>query len=466
VYEAFFNLHKKPFELVPNPSFLFMSAAHKKALNYLTYGIRQQSGFILLTGEVGAGKTTLIRRLIRDHLSDVTLSKVFNTKLDARQLLEIILEDFGIRPSGKDKPALLRELNEFLIDQYSRGRQCVLIIDEAQNLDHELLEEVRLLSNLENDHQKLLHIILVGQPELKQVLAVPALLQLRQRIQVSCHIPPLHETETCEYIAHRLEEAGNRNAIAFEHDAYTAIYQYTQGIPRLINILCDYLLLDAFANESREITAQVVHEVAKDLNFDNQYWNPPATVQEEPTPQANTNGPALPVNRASAKITMLLKNLNGRLKNIEDVLPRLESAGRHHPSSLEESAVLAQLASLQESLQGKLDSMWGTIGSIAGEVHSLKERLEDKSDQSIQENTETLKTPPSSLDSLTEHSRTANFGAKVLNGEQELTSVRDEFNFESPDMHEHGNPDIPPKPPETTPAPPRGMIHRLFFKIS
>lgn len=383
VYESFFNLEHKPFELVPNPSFLYMSQAHRKALNYLTYGIRQQSGFILLTGEVGTGKTTLIRRLINSQLTDVTLSKIFNTKVEAQQLLEMILEDFGVRPSGKDKPSLLRELNDFLISQYAKGRQCVLIIDEAQNLTHELLEEVRLLSNLENDYQKLLRIILVGQPELKQLLASPELLQLRQRIQVSCHIHPLPPTEMEGYITHRLESAGNRNAVNFSPEAYEAISQYTRGVPRLINILCDYLLLDAFARESHEITVDAVHEVAGDLNFDNQYWNPVAD------PVDTDSGPAEAVGqrhhsagRATAKITSLLKNLNGRLKCIEDALPRLESSPQ--PVVPDQSALHGQLALFQESLQVRLDEMNRNVSHIAGEVDALKERFE-RQDQHIED---------------------------------------------------------------------------------
>ena len=373
VYESFFNLDHKPFELVPNPSFLYMSHAHRKALNYLTYGIRQQSGFILLTGEVGTGKTTLIRRLINSQLTDVILSKVFNTKVEAQQLLEMILEDFGVRPSGKDKPSLLRELNDFLISQYSKGRQCVLIIDEAQNLTHELLEEVRLLSNLENDHQKLLRIILVGQPELKELLASPSLLQLRQRIQVSCHIHPLPATEIEGYISHRLESAGNREAVNFTPEAYEAIAGYTRGIPRLINILCDYLLLDAFARESRDVTLQAVHEVAEDLNFDNQYWNPPSTpVETEPVRDVRHQH----AGRATAKITSLLKNLNGRLKCIEDALPRLETVRQELVP--DQSALQEQLALFQDSFQARMDEMNQSVGHIAGEVIALKERLESQ----------------------------------------------------------------------------------------
>lgn len=369
LYESFFNLVYKPFELLPNPSFLYMSPIHRKALNYLTYGIRQQSGFILLTGEVGTGKTTLIRKLLKSQLTDVTLSKIFNTKVASQQLLEMILEDFGVRPIGKDKPSLLRELNDFLIDQYSKGRQCVLIIDEAQNLTHELLEEVRLLSNLENDHQKLLRIILVGQPELKKILASPELLQLRQRIQVSCHIPPLPVTEIGDYIAYRLEIAGNRDAVTFENGSIEAIQIYTKGVPRLINILCDYLLLDAFANETREISTSAVHEVASDLNFENQYWN---TSLDAPLPLDDSKSSSQATGQATAKITSMLKNLNGRLKTIEEALPQFE--GLRTPSQ-DQSHLLNQLIDFQDNLGTRFDEMWQAIGKLSGEVHVLSERF-------------------------------------------------------------------------------------------
>lgn len=386
MYESFFQLNHKPFELVPNPSFLFMSSAHRKALNYLTYGIRQQSGFILLTGEVGTGKTTLIRGLIKSQLRDVVLSKVFNTKVRSQQLLEMILEDFGVRPSGKDKPSLLRELNDFLIEQYSRGRQCVLIVDEAQNLTHELLEEVRLLSNLENDNQKLLRIILVGQPELKTLLASPKLLQLRQRVQVNCHIPPLAEPETEQYIMHRLELAGNRDAAHFGPGAFEAVHGYTRGVPRLINILCDYLLLDAFAHETHDISAQTVHEVAADLNFDNQYWNPPE-VDEEREEAAPGLKPALaPDAQAQAaqegraqtveKLTQLLGNLGARLKSIEEVLPRLAQARQEQ--AVDPQVLKTQLAAFQEALTPRFEEMWKAISNLSEESRACRQTPDEE----------------------------------------------------------------------------------------
>jgi general secretion pathway protein A len=272
MYESFFNLKVKPFELVPDPEFLYLSKTHRRAIRYLEYGIREKAGFILLTGEVGSGKTTLISDLIQHISRDVMLAKVFNTKISTEQLLAMINGDFGLVVQGKDKVALLNDLNNFLIQQHVRRVHTVLIIDEAQNLKPELLEEVRMISNLETTKSKLLQIVLVGQPELRETLSMPGLRQLRQRISINCHISALTTEETLEYILHRLEVAGNKNALLFADGSVDAIYQYCKGIPRLTNILCDYLLLAAFDEETREINSDMVHDIAKDLNFESLYW--------------------------------------------------------------------------------------------------------------------------------------------------------------------------------------------------
>ena len=209
MYTAFFGLACKPFELVPNPEFLLMSRSHKKALIHLSYGISETAGFILITGEVGTGKTTIIRSMMKGLKENIKLARVNNTRVSSEQLITMINEDFGLDIKGRDKTGMLSDLTAFLIDQYARGKRCVLIIDEAQNLSADLLEEIRLLSNLETDKAKLLQIVLVGQPELMKILARPGLRQLRQRISISCRIQPLLEEETKEYILHRLEVAGN-----------------------------------------------------------------------------------------------------------------------------------------------------------------------------------------------------------------------------------------------------------------
>ncbi|HDH01873.1 MAG TPA: AAA family ATPase [Nitrospirae bacterium] len=272
MYEAFYNLKVKPFELVPSPDFLFLSRSHRKALTYLKYGITEKVGFMLLTGEVGSGKTTLIRNLIKGLDSNIVLSKIFNTRVSSEQLISLINEDFGLAVNGKDKISLIRELNDFLIEQYAKKNNPILVIDEAQNLTPELLEEVRMLSNLETDDAKLLQIVLVGQPELKKVLARPELRQLRQRISISCHIYPITRAETEEYIFHRLEVAGNRDAVIFKDGTVESVYNFSKGIPRLINIVCDFLMLAAFVEETSEISPDLVKEVIGELETENRFW--------------------------------------------------------------------------------------------------------------------------------------------------------------------------------------------------
>jgi putative secretion ATPase (PEP-CTERM system associated) len=319
-YEQFFNLSAKPFDLVPNPEFLYLSKTHRKAMTYLEYGIREKAGFILLTGEVGSGKTTLIRNLIKQLDGQVVLSKVFNTKVNSDQLVAMINDDFGLEVDGKDKTALLRDLYAFLIDSFSKGLHPVLIIDEAQNLNWELLEEVRMLSNLETDSSKLLQIILVGQPELKQVLAKPELRQFRQRINISCHLYHLMREETEEYIQHRLVVAGGRDAVTFSKQAIDIIFQYSRGVPRLINIICDFLMLAAFIEKTREISDSMARDIVKDLEFENQYWDfegPRAVQDGAPAEQAEAPAPARKDHRVLHEMRDMLKDLAGRVEALE-----------------------------------------------------------------------------------------------------------------------------------------------------
>ena len=287
MYEAFFKLKAKPFELVPNPAFIYMSRSHKKAMHYLYYGIREKAGFILLTGEVGSGKTTIISDLIKQVDPNVTLARIFNTRVTYHQLLAMINDDFGLDVKGKDEILLLKELNDFLIDQHIKGYNTVLIIDEAQNLKPELLEEIRMLSNLETDTAKLMQIVLVGQPELRHILAKPEMRQLRQRISVSCRLQPLTRVETEEYIFHRLEVAGNRDAVTFADGCMDIIFRHCRGIPRLVNILCDFVLLTAFIEETTKVDTAMLNDIVKDLDFNRLYWgSKKSMIKDKITPAA------------------------------------------------------------------------------------------------------------------------------------------------------------------------------------
>jgi putative secretion ATPase (PEP-CTERM system associated) len=273
MYEQFFKINKKPFELLPNPDFLYPSKSHLRVIKYLDYGIRERAGFILLTGAVGSGKTTLIRNILRKYGKDNMIANVFNTNVNSEQLITTINDDFGLDIKGKNKASLLKDLNDFLIEKYSEGMNPILIIDEAQNLQTGLLEEIRMLSNLETSDTKLIQIILVGQPELRKILLHPGLRQLRQRIGISCHISQLMQSEVKEYICHRLEVAGNREAIKLSEKVIDNVYIFSRGIPRIINILFDFLMLAAFTEETKEITLEMVEDVTKELDVNNRYWH-------------------------------------------------------------------------------------------------------------------------------------------------------------------------------------------------
>lgn len=320
MYESFFNLRIKPFDLVPDPNFMFLSKSHKKALTYLDYGIRERAGFILLTGEVGSGKTTMIRNVFDKHYDHVILAKIFNTCVTSEQLLAMINDDFGLPSTGKDKISLIRDLNGFLVEQYAQGNQPILIIDEAQNLAPELLEEVRMLSNLETSDSKLLQIVLVGQPELRTILAAPELRQLRQRISINCHLQALDRQDVELYIRHRLQVAGDASAAGFSADILDFICQYSKGIPRLINIICDFLLLSAFAEESKTISIEMVHDVIGDLDFDNYFWSAATAAQECPPAAASAPAVSEPQAQSQAAVYKLVQDICRRIESIEKEL--------------------------------------------------------------------------------------------------------------------------------------------------
>ncbi len=312
MYNSFFGFTCKPFQLTPDPEFLFMSRVHKRALTYLNYGVADNSGFILITGEIGTGKTTIIRSLIKKIPQEIKIARINNTKVSSTQLISMINEEFGIYAAGDDKTRMLSKLTDFLIGQYAQGGRSMIIIDEAQNLSPTLLEEIRLLSNLETDKSKLLQIILLGQPELNAILSRPELEQLRQRIAVSTHVSPLGREETEAYILHRLRVAGNEHAVTFQQGAMDEVYGFSKGTPRLINIACDFLLLSAFADGVKTIDAALVKEITGDL-----VMNSPiakiSPVKEEPLSS-----------EAYEAVKMRLSAIQDRLRNIEVAISELQ----------------------------------------------------------------------------------------------------------------------------------------------
>jgi len=269
LYQNYFGFVEAPFNISPDPSFLYLSSSHREGLAQLSYGIKGRKGFIVLTGEVGTGKTTLVRTLLNDLGNTTHTALIFNTIVSARDLMRYVCEEYGlveIKQASQDIHDYIVLLNEFLLATYQRGENCALIIDEAQNLSADVLESVRLLSNFETSKDKLLQILLVGQPELAERLNSPELRQLKQRVTLRYRLRNLSLAESSDYIKNRLQIARGNTAL-FTQTAVETIYLYSRGIPRIINVLCDNGLLTTYALGRKEVDASIIREVAEDLNL-------------------------------------------------------------------------------------------------------------------------------------------------------------------------------------------------------
>jgi type II secretory pathway predicted ATPase ExeA len=269
MYQKFFGLRESPFNVNPDPRYLYLTRQIQESLAGLTYGIQNRKGFILLTGEVGTGKTTLLNRLL-DWLRGqrVATAYIFNSRLDVNQLFDFIMAEFEIPCETREKSLVLMRLNQWLLERYRAGETAVLIVDEAQNLSNEVLEEIRLLTNLETSTEKLLQIVLTGQPELEEKLKLPQLRQLRQRITLRCRTAPLSLEETFGYIAERLRIAGANGEPIFSKESIQAVHHYSHGIPRVVNLLCEHSLINAYVDSLRPVPSHMVEEVAREFQLD------------------------------------------------------------------------------------------------------------------------------------------------------------------------------------------------------
>ncbi|MBO9685085.1 XrtA/PEP-CTERM system-associated ATPase [Roseateles chitosanitabidus] len=320
MYEAFYGLASKPFQLSPDPSFYFGSKQHRRAKAYLDYGVLRSDGFIVITGEIGAGKTTLVRGLLDSlNRSNVVIGNVVTTQLDAEDTLRLVGAAFGVRVKDLPKSELLMALEAFFVSEASRGKRCLLIVDEAQNLTARAVEELRMLSNFQFGNQSLVQTFLVGQPEFRAILQRPEMEQFRQRIAASCHIGPLDEEDTQRYVEHRLKCAGADGKPSFDADAFAALHKASQGIPRRINTLCDRLLLLGFMHENPHLTAADVDEVVKDLANESASAPPPAVRGVNGSAAAGLNGAHAVAADGDVVLDVDLSRLRARLGEDADL---------------------------------------------------------------------------------------------------------------------------------------------------
>ena len=348
MYEKFYGLKEKPFQIVPNPNYLYLSSVHENAVTYLEYGLMENVGFILLTGEVGTGKTTLVRHIMDQFEAQKDIAVIFNTNVSADELISLILGSFELEPEPGNKTKNIDVLYQFLIQKYAQDRPVLLIIDEAQNLSGPTLEEVRMLSNLQSDDQSLIQIMLVGQPELRDRLLKPSHGAFAQRIAVNFFLSGLTEKETESYILHRLNKAGGKPDI-FGPEAIKIIYQASQGIPRTINLLCDAALVYGFGYEFETIDAPVIEQVIKDkggmgLSFKNEHNENAFTFSPEHIYEENMD----------------------RLQKLEDAIVLMKRQVDY---------VAAQMEKMEEKVNGFQDNLDGTLKDLLVKERNMNNRL-------------------------------------------------------------------------------------------
>ena len=372
-YLDHFNLAEQPFRLTPDPEFLYWSKQHSRAKAYMESTIWLADGFVVITGEIGSGKTTLLQSFLSELEDDVVYAVVSQTQLSPTQFLQAVLTEFGFKPFNKRKVELLDMLNMFLIEQYSNGKKVVLIVDEAQNLSKKVLEEIRMISGIETHKEKVLRIILAGQPELKDTLDSPSLKQLVQRVRLRFHLGPLDRHELREYVEKRLSVAGRDDNRLFAADSYDVIYRFSGGVPRLINTLCDTALLCAFADEKPSVSGEDIIAAAKELDWQEHESNSGIyeqlrQMERERRQLADTPVTQIEV-RHEGKVTHVLKFPLGRIivgrSSDNEVYIKSKFVSRHH----------AQIVSDENGCV--IEDLNSTNGVFLGEKQVKKYRLRD-----------------------------------------------------------------------------------------
>jgi len=362
MYTKHFGFKEKPFNLVPNPSYLFLSSKHANALTFLEYGLTEKVGFVMLTGEIGIGKTTLIRHLLNQIESDMDVAVIFNTNVLSNDLINLIMNEFEIEyRDGISKAKALDALYTFLIEKFSMGRKVLLIIDEAQNLSDEVLEEIRMLSNLQTDEEMLLQIMIVGQPELRNKINDPRLEQFAQRIAVSYHLSAMTFEETGEYISHRIEKAGGTPDL-FSTSAVEKIYEAAMGIPRTINLLCDASLVYGYADEKQVIGPDTVKQVIEDKGGIGVFT------------RKKNGGKSLGKSEFSTDLDQTsLEYLLEKIKNVENDFAQLKEFYHNHITEVESRAEFCR-DQMVAALKNALNLERAKNEKLAIEYGKIKER--------------------------------------------------------------------------------------------
>ncbi len=356
MYLEFFQLNEHPFQLTPDSDFLYMSEAHARAKAYMDYTIWNRDGFVVVTGEVGAGKTTLLQKVLSEFDENALVAKIFQTQLDEIEFLQAVLVEFGLNPFKAKKVELMDMLSTVLIENFLQSKQLVLIVDEAQNLGSKVLEEIRMLSGLETKKEKILHVILVGQPELNDILDSPEMEQLLQRVRLRCHISALTESETRDYVSHRLKIAGAGDRAIFEPDTLAVIYKYAGGIPRLTNVLCDMALTCAFTDKVQSVSVAVMKTAVEELQ-----WKP---YSERVKARAR-------VQKVAGKNRELRELFQENTRQLSNLVESLGKVGEITP-------VLTEISSRMSSIEGFLERIAGGQASANYRVPAPQKRKDVK----------------------------------------------------------------------------------------